>query len=223
MNEELNNQYPMDLLEVHPNPIIRMEEKNRRKKLLKLIRKLRFSSFADIGCEKGYFSKVVAGYCSEIYAVDIDKRNVDSAKSLIEQVKKNRNKNLKAHYIVSDAQNIRMKDNSVDLAFSSHVLEHLPNPRKGLSELVRITKPGGKIIVSVPNEKFVLFVKETLHIFYMSFLLGNLAKGLAKGHLHVFDKKLIRRIAKDRARIVSMRYDYPFFRSLNVLLKPIKN
>ncbi len=219
---KINERYPMDLLEKHPNPIIRFEEKNRRKHLMGLIRKASFRSFADIGCEVGYISERVARMCKEIYCVDLDNRFIETTQKKIRRMKKKTNSTLKDHYIVSDAQDIKIKDDSVDLAFSSHVLEHLPDPRKGMAELVRITRPGGTIIISVPNEKWVLFVKKVLFSLGLSFILGKLARGQAKGHLHTFDKKLIRKICRGQARIQSMRYDLPFFRSINAVLKPIK-
>ena len=38
-----------------------------------------------------------------------------------------------------------------DLVVLCHVLEHLPNPRETLVEIERILKPGGRLVVSVPN------------------------------------------------------------------------
>jgi len=43
-------------------------------------------------------------------------------------------------------------DNSYDLVFLLEVLEHLDFPDKGLQELLRVTKPGGYIVLGVPRE-----------------------------------------------------------------------
>jgi SAM-dependent methyltransferase len=40
---------------------------------------------------------------------------------------------------------------SVDIAFTSNVLEHVPDPRAFCAELVRVTKPGGVAIASYTN------------------------------------------------------------------------
>lgn len=42
-------------------------------------------------------------------------------------------------------------DNSVDVFYSHHVIEHLPNLEKHLSELYRCLKPNGKIRIGVPH------------------------------------------------------------------------
>lgn len=43
-------------------------------------------------------------------------------------------------------------DNSFDVVFLLEVLEHLDFPDKALTELLRITKPGGYIVLGVPRE-----------------------------------------------------------------------
>lgn len=40
---------------------------------------------------------------------------------------------------------------SVDTVLLSHVLEHLPSPKKTMQEIDRILKPGGAVIIWVPN------------------------------------------------------------------------
>ena len=45
-----------------------------------------------------------------------------------------------------------VKDNSFDFVHSSHCLEHLNDPIKGLENWIRVTKNGGYIIVTVPDE-----------------------------------------------------------------------
>jgi len=43
-------------------------------------------------------------------------------------------------------------DNSVDFVHSSHCLEHLNDPHDGFSNWFRIVRPGGHLIVTVPDE-----------------------------------------------------------------------
>lgn len=49
-----------------------------------------------------------------------------------------------------DITGIHMPDNSFDVIYCSHVLEHIPDDRKAMSELRRILKPGGWAILDVP-------------------------------------------------------------------------
>lgn len=49
-----------------------------------------------------------------------------------------------------DATNIQFKDNSFDLLLCNHVLEHIPEYLKALSEIYRVIKPGGFAILQTP-------------------------------------------------------------------------
>lgn len=79
-----------------------------------------------------------------------------------------RNKNLKyitgdieackAEYIV-DMTDMQFEDNTFDLVIASMVLEHIPDEKAALSELRRVLKASGKIVLTIP----VAFdLKETL-------------------------------------------------------------
>ena len=62
--------------------------------------------------------------------------------------------NLSAHKIVRypefDMTNLTIASNSFDLVIHSDTLEHVSNPKKGLSECYRVLKPFGKCIFTVP-------------------------------------------------------------------------
>ncbi|MBX3712510.1 MAG: methyltransferase domain-containing protein [Lysobacter sp.] len=52
-----------------------------------------------------------------------------------------------------DAQHLAgVADDSLDFVHSSHCLEHLVDPREGLRHWFRVVKPGGYLVVTVPDE-----------------------------------------------------------------------
>jgi ubiquinone/menaquinone biosynthesis C-methylase UbiE len=51
---------------------------------------------------------------------------------------------------VSDITSIPVPDSSFDIILCTEVLEHVPRPIEALKELVRITKPGGRLFLTAP-------------------------------------------------------------------------
>ncbi|MDP6908310.1 MAG: class I SAM-dependent methyltransferase, partial [Flavobacteriales bacterium] len=49
-----------------------------------------------------------------------------------------------------DIQNMPFDDNSFDVIFCNHVLEHVEDDYKAMSELFRVLKPDGFAILQVP-------------------------------------------------------------------------
>jgi SAM-dependent methyltransferase len=52
--------------------------------------------------------------------------------------------------VKADIQNLPFEDHSFDVIFCNHVLEHVEDDQKALSELYRVMKPGGWGILQVP-------------------------------------------------------------------------
>ncbi|WP_329598648.1 class I SAM-dependent methyltransferase [Streptomyces pseudovenezuelae] len=53
--------------------------------------------------------------------------------------------------VIADGYLLPLRDAAADVTFSSNVLEHVADPEIFLSELVRVTRPGGLIYVSFTN------------------------------------------------------------------------
>jgi SAM-dependent methyltransferase len=53
-------------------------------------------------------------------------------------------------FIKLDLQDMDLPDASVDVVLTPHVLEHVPDTGKALSELFRVMKPGGHVFLQVP-------------------------------------------------------------------------
>jgi ubiquinone/menaquinone biosynthesis C-methylase UbiE len=58
--------------------------------------------------------------------------------------------------VKEDIVNLSFEDNSFDIIFCSHVLEHVEDDKRAMRELKRVLKPGGFAILQVPiYEKFL--------------------------------------------------------------------
>ncbi len=59
-----------------------------------------------------------------------------------------------ARVMVGDVQHIAFESESFDVALANEVLEHVPDDARGLREIYRILKPGGRLFVFSPNRLY---------------------------------------------------------------------
>ncbi|MFC6085502.1 class I SAM-dependent methyltransferase [Sphaerisporangium aureirubrum] len=53
--------------------------------------------------------------------------------------------------VLGSALDLPVRDGAVDVCFSSNVLEHVPDPWRMASEMVRVTRPGGIVYLAFTN------------------------------------------------------------------------
>jgi ubiquinone/menaquinone biosynthesis C-methylase UbiE len=96
--------------------------------------------FADFGCGNGRIY--------EIIEKNVEYFGCDISKSLIDIAKKN---HPEGNFVVGDVTSLPYKDNFFDISLSVATLHHIPGKKKrrlALSEIFRVTKPGGKVIIT---------------------------------------------------------------------------
>jgi len=89
----------------------------------------------DVGCG---ISPVSPDYHKTIF--------IDSDKNAMTILKKSGKKTL-----LGDVEKIPVKNEYVDAVFSSEVLEHVPNYKKGIKEFYRVLKKDGLLFITVPT------------------------------------------------------------------------
>ncbi len=88
----------------------------------------------------------------EIWASDVSEDAIEYAKKL---AKMRKEKNI--HFEVHDANNpTKHKNNFFDAILCMEVIEHLHNPEDFLKEMKRILKKGGHLILTTPNEGYIM-------------------------------------------------------------------
>jgi len=110
----------------------------------------------DAGCGSGRHLRALAKL-PDLKIVGIDRNAKDVADALA--ALKNMPDALSSNYQVTqaDINALPFDDASFDCVICSEVLEHIPEHEKALSELVRVLKPHGNLVVSVPR----YFLKES--------------------------------------------------------------
>ena len=57
-----------------------------------------------------------------------------------------------------DAQELPFPDDSFDSAFALDAIHHIPNPGKAISELCRVVRPGGRVVIVEPFVSYLSFL-----------------------------------------------------------------
>lgn len=106
----------------------------------------------EIGCNVGYLTGKIASVKNVTHTIGID----TNESKTVEMFAKIRNlgRGVKFLYGVSGIKS-PFGEKSVDRIVMSHVLEHFENPREILTELRRVLKIDGQVIIAVPKEKFL--------------------------------------------------------------------
>lgn len=96
----------------------------------------------EIGCGNGLSAYLLNNLGYWVVGTDI-------SHFFLSDTAKWHNKGLK--YIACDALGLPFHNESFDVVCSNDLIEHVPNARQTLSEMVRVVKKGGLIIIASPN------------------------------------------------------------------------
>ncbi|MFI7603497.1 class I SAM-dependent methyltransferase [Micromonospora sp. NPDC049366] len=94
----------------------------------------------DVGGGAGYFADALSGAGARIICVDCDAGEMSA-----------RDGAPPAGGVLGSALELPVRSDSVDVCFSSNVLEHVPRPFDMADEMLRVTRPGGTMFLSFTN------------------------------------------------------------------------
>ena len=149
----------MSLKELAPTYYVRLNlvtnEVNKCNKLL------------NAGCGDGFFDIYLKKKTEQLHSIDINKGDIEIAKIL------NPDKNVTYHH--GTIEKLPFPDNFFDNILCTEVLEHLKSDQKAISELIRVLRKGGKLIVTVPSKNFPFFYDP------INYVLNRLGRKLKMG------------------------------------------
>ncbi|MBE9166644.1 class I SAM-dependent methyltransferase [Pleurocapsales cyanobacterium LEGE 06147] len=110
------------------------------------------STVCDCGIGTAGFSLALAKTVTpklNIIGVDISPEMLGKASRILSVA------GVKHQVCQGDAIALPFEDNTFDLVMSAHMLEHLPNPNAGLSEMVRVLRSGTPLLLAVTRPGLV--------------------------------------------------------------------
>ncbi|MEM9258180.1 MAG: methyltransferase domain-containing protein [Bacteroidota bacterium] len=149
----------------------------------------------DVGCGGAWLAAATIPEQTLVVSFDVAHRNTTEAQ------KKHRADN---HFAVTgDVYKLPFRSDSFDAVVSAEVIEHVPDVSGYLDSLLRVVKPGGRVIVSTPYDEKIQYSLcihcnrvTPLHAHLRSFKENTLAKYLAERgdvncHTEVFSSKVL--------------------------------
>jgi len=137
----------------------------------------------DIGCGWGGFLDIAREKGWDIYGVDIDATKVESCKR----------KGIKVYQ--GEIANINFAENSLDVVCMFHTLEHIININQTLSEIYRILKYEGLLVIEIPTIGSLKAKIYGRHWFYVT-----------ADHINYFTPVLLRKILEKRFKILKTKF-----------------
>ena len=122
----------------------------------------------ELGCGIGYQSALLAAIADEVVATDLPEED-SAAHAPGMKVAEDLHKSLNisnVRLVACSAEELPFPDNSFDMVYSSHVLEHIPDQEKALKEISRVLKNNGLHFCVVPTraEKVYAFFNFYLYL-----------------------------------------------------------
>ncbi|MET1124105.1 MAG: methyltransferase domain-containing protein [Archaeoglobaceae archaeon] len=132
------------------NPIFYSEEM--RKTVVDMAKIGRNSFVLEVGCGTGFTTEEIARRCGQenVVAVDLTPDQVARAVRKLPKV----------NYVIGDAENLPFDDDTFDAAISAGSIEYWPNPKRGIAEMARVTKSGGRVVILAPRKPDNFFARK---------------------------------------------------------------
>ena len=113
--------------------------------ILELIGDVRGKKVLDVGCGTGFYSLWLSEKGAKVLGIDSSEEMIKIAKE------KASKKMLDAKFLIGDVTDLRIEDCTFDVVLSTLVLMDVKELGKAVGELVRVTKNGGDIVISVQH------------------------------------------------------------------------
>ncbi len=131
---------------------------------------------ADIGAGSGFVTEGLIQKGLRVIAVD-------QSEAMLAQMRQNFAGRDDIDYRVGEAETLPLTDATVDYVFANMYLHHVESPPTAIKEMVRILKPGGKLVIADMDEHAFEFLRTEQHDRWMGFRREDVERWFAEAGL----------------------------------------
>jgi arsenite methyltransferase len=117
---------------------------------------------ADVGSGTGFIAAGLAPLVQKVFVLD-------GSPAMLEVARKNLSSFQNVEYHMADGQSLPLPDGSMDAVFANMYLHHCTDPLAAIREMVRILKPGGRLVITDMDAHPYEWLKKELTDEWMGF------------------------------------------------------
>lgn len=95
-----------------------------------------------------------SGFSTQLLTEEYNPQKIIAFDYMPEQIALAKKRNINVDFFVGDLTNINLNSDFCDAVFIFGVIHHIPGWKKALSEIHRILKPGGCLLIEEPRYRF---------------------------------------------------------------------
>ncbi|MFC2169527.1 class I SAM-dependent methyltransferase [Acidobacteriota bacterium] len=122
---------------------------------------------ADIGAGTGFITEELIQNGLTIIAVD-------QSQAMLDEMKKKFGRSDPVEYRIGEFNKLPIQNDTVDYIFANMYLHHVESPEVAIAEMVRVLKPGGKVVVTDMDEHEFEFLRIEQHDCWLGFKRENI-------------------------------------------------
>ena len=200
-NEQMVQRYDPEVFHHHPRGIVRWVESRRVRTVIRCLGAAAEHQILDVGCGGGNLLALLPG--SRRCGIDLSAPMIKRAHERLGR---------DAALIHGDAEQLPFADESFDRVVLSSVLSHVLHPERVIAEIRRVTRPGGRIVISISHEeqiergiRWAKALGLDKRFFGNAQAPGEIQVYNVEYHLHRFAPKRVIDLVGDRLKIVKTR------------------
>ena len=192
-NDEFARANDIDAYYSTSSPAIRWIEGRRLEAIRRMMAARPEDRILEVGCGGGHVLRLFPE--SDLTGVDVSGEMLDKARVNLT--------GYRARLLKGELAELGLPDASFDKIVCTEVLEHTVDPEAILAEIARLVKPGGRVVVTFPNDRLINALKGGVRRSGLGLLpaFRRVSWGADHYHLHVWSVAEMRELLARHFRI----------------------